>query len=717
MPYFTLLIIYSLFFPMLLSPPKETIWTPLTTSISKDSSPNISLSMQNLLDTMTMPRIPKKAILISMTDTNVLYGDQSYPISFDLKYNNGEFASNGYKLILGLRGPNTAIIKDEEINLDIIDSNTVVHSTPVQNDFTSPSENKSVYCSYKYSDINITDEELRVDMSKVEKIIRIKSTTLILEDSIVKRMVYRNHTVSVEVVKFDDNKNIKNVFGVEMFDSGNEYIAAIANDHSLRIFRVTNNKNFDVMLYKRINSFDYDEIFKFGVLTDNESVFIFSSKNKGFNEIIFDNTSPIESSSTESSHVIITLSTNTNDSNNNIIDFIILKQTIYAISKDNGILIYTFNPPTTTINYSKILFLPYVKSIDYYINPFNGNQYIGVSTSMKRSNEEFFIEFLLYEESYPVVNKIFTSNDTSIATIPHFTLDSFSSVFVSGSQIYLIRRGMLNTVSFVTYTIRINETVSNPKKIFSLSDSDTFYNQISFLFDNKIYIINNIEYPTHVIRCKFDKDGKYSMRFLQNIDSCEINVGTQSRFSPCCKIIDANYIIYGSQNTNAILICSILIGVIFGITILILTCVLCSETHCLKRNKMKIIVIDKNRKDELYEDSSEEEDTDEDEEEHDTMNKEKNSMQVINFYSNASEKPNLHERSQSTYTYNTIDQDNPVSVNSRNKMFEIDKVRKQSTDSFDISKNDISEISKKTTEMPFKSTELMKSKVLQIKKK
>ena len=92
-------------------------------------------------------------------------------------------------------------------------------------------------------------------------------------------------------------------------------------------------------------------------------------------------------------------------------------------------------------------------------------------------------------------------------------------------------------------------------------------------------------------------------------------------------------------------------------------------------------------------------------------------MQVINFYSNASEKPNLHERSQSTYTYNTIDQDNPVSVNSRNKMFEIDKVRKQSTDSFDISKNDISEISKKTTEMPFKSTELMKSKVLQIKKK
>ena len=202
---------------------------------------------------------------------------------------------------------------------------------------------------------------------------------------------------------------------------------------------------------------------------------------------------------------------------------------------------------------------------------------------------------------------------------------------------------MLNTVSFVTYTIPINETVSNPKKIFSLSDSDTFYNQISFLFDNKIYIINNIEYPTHVIRCKFDKDGKYSMRFLQNIDSCEINVGTQNRFSPCCKIIDANYIIYGSQNTNAILICSILIGVIFGITILILTCVLCSETHCLKRNKMKIIVIDKNRKDELYEDSSEEEDTDEDEEERDTMNKEKNSMQVINFYSNASEKPNLSE--------------------------------------------------------------------------
>lgn len=716
MPYFTLLIINSLFFLVWPSPPKETTWTPLTTSISKDSPSNISLAMQNLLDTMTMPRLPKKPVLISMTDTNILYGDQSYPISFDLKYNNGEFASDGYKLILGIRGPNTAIIKDEEIDLHIIDSNTVVHSTPIQNDFASPAENKSVYCSYKYSDVNITDEEITVDMSKVEKVVKIKSTTLVLEDGIVKRMVYRNHTVSVEVVKFDDNKNIKNVFGVEMFDSGNEYLVLIGNERSLRIFRVTNNKNFDLMLYKRINFFYYEEIFKFGVLTNDESVFIFSSQNKGFNEIIFDNTSPIESSSSESGHTLKTLSTNTNDNNNNIIDFIILKQTIYAISKDNGILVYTFNPSSTNINYTKILFHPYVNSIDYYINPFNGNQYIGVGTTMKKSNEEFFIEFLLFEENYPVINKIFTSNDTSITKIPHITLDSFSSVFVSSSQIYLIRRGMLNTVSFVTYTIPINETVSNPKKLFSLSDSDTLYNQISFLFDNKIYIINSIEYPTHVIRCKFDKDGKYSMRFLQNIDSCEINVGTQSRFSPCRKIIDANYIIYGSQKTNAILICSILIGVIFGITILILTCVLCSETHCLKRNKMKIIVIDKSRKDELYEDSSEEEDTDEDEEEHDTMNKEKNSMQVINFYSNASEKPNLHERNQSTYTYNTIDQDNPVSVNSRNKMFEIDKVRKQSTDSFDISKNDISEISKKTTEMPFKSTDLMKSKVLQIKK-
>lgn len=711
MPYFTLLIFSSLLSLTISSPSKETTWSPFITSISKEFSSNISISMQNLLSSMTMPRIPKKPVLISMTDTNVLYGDRSYPISFDLKYNNGEFSSDGYKLILGLRGPNTMIIKDEEIDLDIIDSESVIHSVPIQNDFNSKSDNKSVYCSYNYSNINIADEEINVDMSKVKKITKIKNTTLILDDGTVKKAVYTNHTVRFEKIEFDSNKDILDLFAIEMFDSGNAYIATIGTDHSLNILRVQN-KKFDVMLYKRINSFNYDEIYKIGVLTEDESVFLFSSKNKGFNEIIFDNTASIDSSSTESSYTIKSIATNTNDNNNKIIDFIILKQTIYAINKDNGILIYNYS--NNYINYSKILFHPYVKAIDYYINPFNGNQYIGVETEMKNTNEEFFIEFLLYEESIPVVNKIFTYNDTSISSMSHITIDSFSSVFISSNKIFLIRRGMLNTVSFITYSIDINSDFQNVKIMFILSNSETFYNQISFLFDKKIYIINNIEYPAHVIRCKFDKEGKYSMRFLQNIDSCEVNVGTQSRFSPCRKIIDANYIIYGNQSTNAILICSILIGVLFGIILLILTCVLCSETHCLKRNKMKIIVIDKNKKDELYEDSSEEEDTDEDEEEQDTMNKERNSIQVVNFYS---EKPNLHERNQSTYTYNTIDQDNPVSVNSRNKMFEIDKVRKQSTDSFDISKNDISEIQKKTTEMPFRSTELMKSKVLQVKKK
>ena len=192
-------------------------------------------------------------------------------------------------------------------------------------------------------------------------------------------------------------------------------------------------------------------------------------------------------------------------------------------------------------------------------------------------------------------------------------------------------------------------------------------------------------------------------------------MGKQVRMFPCRKIIDANYKIYAFEESKVVVISLSFIGVVFLITLLILACVTCKYTKCFKENRIKVIAINKNEKDEIYEDSDESIGT---EEEEDNENEEKNSVQVINFYN---EKPELYQR-KNNLSYATLDQENPNSINSRNRMYEIDRARKQlsSSDSFEfnLNRNDLSsEIDKKTTDMALRTTDFTKTQLFQIQKK
>lgn len=693
-------------------------WNPVITSIDKQGTSKITSWAVNIINSINQFILPKTSLTISLTDTNLLHGDVSYPLTFNLTYNNGEFGVDGYKLILGLRGGNTRILQDSEIAFNIYDSDSIIHSTPITNTFQSAetARNATVICSYNYSHVTFQEEEIQESVNGINKIIKIKNIAIFLKEGVLFRVQYLNNSMRMDKLNITENNNIKTAFGIEMFGSSKSYLAVVGNDKTLRIFAV-NLITSDLLIYKRINNFDYNNIHKFGVLSGDEKIFLFSYDKGGLMEIIFDDnieTSPI---STASSICQIKSVSDSTPEQKQITDFIILKNTIYAISKDKGFIIFDINPKTKNIVYNKIFYHPRVFKIDVITNPFNGNMYLGVSLTQENPNEEFFIEFLLYEENNPIVNKVFTSYDTTISTIPFIQYDVFSSLFLSKTKLYIIRRGMVNSVNFVSYVIPLKSLLSDSTIFFTLINPEDKYNQIIIGYSNYTYVIPKILFPPHVIKCNFQKEGIYSMRFLQSIDSCWSNMGKIARMFPCKKIIDANYEIHAIIESKVVLKGLLFIGPVFLVTLLILMCVLCKSTKCFKENKIKVININKDEKDEIYQDSNESIDS---EEEEDNEAEEKNSVQIIKFYS---EKAELHKRKVSNLSYATLDQENPISINSRNKINETDRTKKQlssSSDSFEfnLNRNDLSsEIDKKTTDMALKTTDFTKTQIFKKQKK
>ena len=62
-------------------------WNPVITSIDKRDTSKITSWTNTLINTSNQSILPKASVIISLTDTNLLHGDVSYPITFNLNYN------------------------------------------------------------------------------------------------------------------------------------------------------------------------------------------------------------------------------------------------------------------------------------------------------------------------------------------------------------------------------------------------------------------------------------------------------------------------------------------------------------------------------------------------------------------------------------------------------------------------------------------------------
>ena len=74
-------------------------------------------------------------------------------------------------------------------------------------------------------------------------------------------------------------------------------------------------------------------------------------------EIVFDNNIEISPTSTVSSISQIKSVSNSTPEQKQITDFIVLNHTIYAISKNKGLILFDINHETKNIIYNKIIYL------------------------------------------------------------------------------------------------------------------------------------------------------------------------------------------------------------------------------------------------------------------------------------------------------------------------------------------------------------------------
>ena len=99
---------------------------------------------------------------------------------------------------------------------------------------------------------------------------------------------------------------------------------------------------------------------------------------------------------------------------NDIIKFLVLEQTIYAIEKNVGLIVFEL----IYGGLLKRIDIPDAIDLDLFRNPFNGFLFMGIY--LNSQYDEFFIELYIYNEYQPSINKILAYNYLNPKTYTNF---------------------------------------------------------------------------------------------------------------------------------------------------------------------------------------------------------------------------------------------------------------------------------------------------------
>ena len=283
-----------------------------------------------------------------------------------------------------------------------------------------------------------------------------------------------------------------------------------------------------------------------------------------------------------------------------ILSFILLNNTIYAIEENFGLLIFNLTSENLINNIS----ISNAYQIDLIKNGFNGFLFAGIYLN-KTDYDEFFMELAIYNEFKPTINKILAykpNNEKHYNFGNHITFDNFFTYFYDNieNQIIGIRRGLINKIKFLTYFFKLkNLELNSPLLIPNINN---LINKITFslLKDEKLIKINKFSYDNNSLSCNFFKNGFYTILFSHFSDYCAIK-NSNEIFSYCIITETYDFRVFDNFNIKPY----ILIGIILGcvIFIFILSIILFEICRLSKHKDLGIILkkkIDKNNKKELY---------------------------------------------------------------------------------------------------------------------
>lgn len=560
-------------------------------TIYKNLKPSIVISI-------TKPAIGHRELtIIKGIKTEV---DKGVGFSFKIPYLNSDTSGDRLQLLMGAQSGE--LVAFNKIFINHTNFTGIVPSHP---QYYVPkveiSEPPTISCEYTQSSLNYTINRIQHDNSftKIKKY-------FFLTFGLIDNKLYflsskkENEVNTISLSSFESESNNLEGLVVEDFftipyTSNKGYLAVVVQEsanYNIHIFQIKDSMvafdMFTLTFIKKING-NASKIHKIGYYNGK---FIIARENK------------LED---ESNRLIISKT---------VIDFAINGYYIYCIVKGEGLYIINILHPDTDV---KMYTHQRMKQIDLFINPFTGYQYLGIRVDNDNEGEEFFIEFLLYNQNTVLLNKLFTSKN--IDYLQFFTLDSFFSFFFNkvDNKLYIIRRGMLNSAPFQTYYIDFTEKFSQSSEIPLFISA--IYNQTSekhipiFVTDKNYYIINNLEIPSHFLNCSFNTEGDVLLRFIQYGDACEASIQSkEDKFTLCEKLIDFNFLIKSRVDGETVKTLIWVVSVLFALVFIFIIISLLKTTNCCKTDKnLKVKVgINKDDRGKVYEDEEEEDDDDED---------------------------------------------------------------------------------------------------------
>ena len=315
---------------------------------------------------------------------------------------------------------------------------------------------------------------------------------------------YKNDKILIE--------NINNFFVLKDKKSHVFFLIVFYNNNNFSLFKINFDENkFFLNLTKIFEFFNKNIQFPINNVQIYNYILFICSYNKGI--FILD---------------VIKNNTKIINENENFLSLIVNEKTFYALQEKKGILIYN----KTNFELYKTLNISNAFYLDFIINPFNGIKYIGIYINNK-NYEEFFIELVLFDEFNPNVNKILTNFNVFIKSIVNFD-NIFTYLLDSNNKkLIIIRRGLPNSINFLTYVIPININISENVFLTFYYNNNKYDKKIyiSFINDNKIYVFNKLNFHHDELKCNIKNSGFYSFYFSQEVDSCSNSLNYLSTIS------------------------------------------------------------------------------------------------------------------------------------------------------------------------------------------
>ena len=211
-----------------------------------------------------------------------------------------------------------------------------------------------------------------------------------------------------------------------------------------------------------------------------------------------------------------------NGVSNEFIDFVINENTLYVIEEKIGLIIFNLKDGI----FLKKISIPSVINIDKFINPFTGKLFIGIYLN-NTIYDEFFIELLIENETKPIINKILIYRDNKHYNFSNYiTFDGFFTYFLDNvnNNLIIIRRGLISNISFYSYIIPINNSLTNLSNcIISFYRKKYTYNLLPVIIsqnNNLIFTYSNFNFKKNLINCFFYEKGFYSITVNYLSETC-----------------------------------------------------------------------------------------------------------------------------------------------------------------------------------------------------